>query len=1273
MRTFTISLAPFPDTLSRWRVTATLSQPQGVPRSQDYDFEFEFTSQGNGSQAATQNPRLRDLSEDAHGYGTILGELIFGGDVGRLFREAFDPNQDALHVILVLGEPSLEVLAWQRLCYPDDDGWEHLRLTRNLPFSIRVVPAPGEDRAVPLLDRREFEALVVAADPGKDNSYGLVEFDVAGTVAGLRQALGRIPCRVLANTKGVDGPPTMDALRGSLGQHEPSWLHVVCHGAMLHESVLYLLDEKGKVAGVEARQLIEDLKRLRSTKGLPNFAFLCACETARPQTGLSIGDLGRRLVRDAGFAAVVAMTETFSVKTGTSLSERFYYHLAFHGTVDLALNAASAELAEADDITVPTLFSRLEGRALCRESEFLDFPRVRLAWQQWLADRRSPQLFSLRQTVKSPLSADWDDFIAEPPFQRKIQSLVEELTAMVDADDPKEWRDAVRKLEVAGRQQSCEELVTAITPVLESCSPICEQIQANAQLSDGENDGRRDLNDDHDPLDELQQLVKARKFRCCFPVVGQFGSGKSYFVNQIIDASISERDARLLVLPVRPELPRKLEEQVLIAAGEAARGLRSWVKLEELDRDLAWHDATLLIIIDDLQTYLDRGAGAVGPGLTHCGLEGAVKSLSRFCSIKWLFTIQDTYFDKVAYRAGFWREFGLSADRRRGRGRGERVGRFRPAQFDRSHVHRRSREEESGFLLGWASLNDRTERDATGVDILVENLSSGETHLPALDLQALRADGSQTQRRNLSLPLVAAVLTVKADEDKSVIGVSVDREWLVNELLGGLYASHGGRELRPYINEALAALSGLFFEQATEPSLAVANQALLPLAGRADAKAVFAKLVEFGIVGVQSSDETSTSTMTYLEYRFDPIWHLFLAQARVGSGDGLLEPRETLMSRLAAGLATIKSPDHREGVGEFVLTLILGMLKRSEDDVNRAAESAAQFATEPELPNAAAFRSACYEDVGFQEPFAGSCTKSLPPQVGLRTLFSILMFVDTASEVSLASSAGLLFGRFQAIGDAGYADYCAAILARRIGTCRKELWESLPKLAGCEELAADHAFELARAVINRLRKQFEQSAASALPRLLDYLVGERARSDRDYERHEEHPHPPFFFRECLLFHFCDWYLRENRLTAWRLLVEADWFYDRAREKFGDHIAREMEREVNKAFGRWFRWNRDQSEAYRRLLSTLVDSDDPQNVNTAYFMIRHTYAPALSYDSEDRTHVPADRTHYVKPEFGPLLRRIEQRRDWLATSEPGRTLLTNMKELPVEIQFERKAD
>ena len=95
-------------------------------------------------------------------------------------------------------------------------------------------------------------------------------------------------------------------------------------------------------------------------------AFLATCESASSEAERAgaLGGLAQRLVRDLGLPAVVAMTQKVSVATATALAREFYVRLREHGEADRALVQAVAGLADASDVTVPALYSRLAGRPL---------------------------------------------------------------------------------------------------------------------------------------------------------------------------------------------------------------------------------------------------------------------------------------------------------------------------------------------------------------------------------------------------------------------------------------------------------------------------------------------------------------------------------------------------------------------------------------------------------------------------------------------------------------------------------------------------------------------------------------------------------------------------------------------------------------------------------------------------------------------------------------------------------------------------------------------
>ncbi|MEJ6486821.1 SUMF1/EgtB/PvdO family nonheme iron enzyme [Nostoc punctiforme UO1] len=301
-------------------------------------------------------------------YGIVLGKALFQGQIRDAFVSALRESEDPLRVLLFLeaADSELKFWRWERLCAPIDGHWQLLALEQRSPFSF-YIPAIT-DRRFPPIGRRDLRALVLVASPSDVQRYNLAAFDVKATVDSVRTALGNIPTDVLATVEGAIAPPTLDALCSQLTDRTKQYtiLHFVCHGKLMDdgETVLYWAKADNTVEPVTAKRLLERLDPLRGARGLPHFAFLCACESASSETEGSLGGLAQRLVRDLGMPAVVAMTDKVTIKTAQILTENFYRHLKASGELDIALHEATASLADRGDITVPALFSRLGARPL---------------------------------------------------------------------------------------------------------------------------------------------------------------------------------------------------------------------------------------------------------------------------------------------------------------------------------------------------------------------------------------------------------------------------------------------------------------------------------------------------------------------------------------------------------------------------------------------------------------------------------------------------------------------------------------------------------------------------------------------------------------------------------------------------------------------------------------------------------------------------------------------------------------------------------------------
>ncbi len=357
MNIFEITIQHWQEEKSGWPVVTEYTQPGQLPRR----------SEGLLTLPEDYEVQLRMLQLDAQGYGTLLGEALFHGTIrDRFITARAEAVKTPLRVLLVVEPSDLETLRWERLCAPSrHTGWDFLAMDQNTPFSLYLPSLT--DQVFSTISSRNLRALVVLADPPKENRHKLAAFGAQETANRIGKALGGISYDLLGQVEGAEGLATADALYKQLTKQQYTLLHLVAHGwykkGEENETVLYLLNDKGDVAPLTASKLINRLQRQRGIQ-LPHLAFLCTCESAEAEAATALGGLAQRLVRELGLPAVVAMTDPVSIATADELAPAFYRQLREHGQPDLALTESGVDMQDRPDILVPALYSRLGGRPL---------------------------------------------------------------------------------------------------------------------------------------------------------------------------------------------------------------------------------------------------------------------------------------------------------------------------------------------------------------------------------------------------------------------------------------------------------------------------------------------------------------------------------------------------------------------------------------------------------------------------------------------------------------------------------------------------------------------------------------------------------------------------------------------------------------------------------------------------------------------------------------------------------------------------------------------
>ncbi|MEK8020928.1 MAG: CHAT domain-containing protein [Candidatus Parabeggiatoa sp.] len=411
-------------------------KPQGVLLPIRHESTFQLNQ--------TDLEELRSLLRQPKDYGTFLGKKLFQGEVRVAFDRAWGESKDGLRILLIVEAEDIELktLRWERLCAPKDGQWNFLRLDQGLPFSM-YIPA-STDKRFPPIGKDDLRALVLAASPENLGKYRLDAFDVEASVAGVREALGDIPCEVLAPLSEAIGPPTLDELCRQLTVRQYTLLHFIAHGKVIDggETALYWANADNQSEIVTGTELISQLKNLEGPRGLPHFAFLSTCESASPKAEGALGGLGQRLVRELGIPAVIAMTEKVTMTTALALGMRFYQQLRKSGHVDLALAEATAGLMGRNDIIVPALFSRLAEQALFSHSLDRDLTNLEIKYGleqlRTLLKDRAPVLQKEfekdAKNIQGKLGADKKD-LTDIARQEREQALLKMNTLCQEVSD----------------------------------------------------------------------------------------------------------------------------------------------------------------------------------------------------------------------------------------------------------------------------------------------------------------------------------------------------------------------------------------------------------------------------------------------------------------------------------------------------------------------------------------------------------------------------------------------------------------------------------------------------------------------------------------------------------------------------------------------------------------------------------------------------------------------------------------------------------------------
>ena len=737
----------------------------------------------------------------------------------------------------------------------------------------------------------------------------------------------------------------------------------------------------------------------------------------------------------------------------------------------------------------------------------------------------------------------------------------------------------------------------------------------------------------HDAIVNLQRHIHPKTPRnCCFFLMGSSGAGKTYFLEWLMKRP---KEAELILpvaWPTKVLTPGSLEGEIMaVLFGATGRRFATLAQFQEaLDRlEKAWVGyraehlrgptrklPVLIIAFDNMQTVLadPRSASAA-----CAAVQALIEDATRHGSIRWLFMLQHTFFDKLTMpvdRPSFWREYGWIDD-------------DTPASAAPTTTFAKA---------GWLDLDRICVHDGAGQAIL-SNAFGAEWNLATL-LDGDRGHGASLRnemlQRYVALPWFSLVLASMGEKWCHEALRSGDLNYIrvVEELhkkkVEPLNDSEATRmQLRRYVRAVAAAmLSGdgrrLHDSNLQRDVATRCSEARMPY----DTVQFYHALEQ--LIGSSLMNQI-LDLQSWLEVEFVMLWGYEGAKYL----EHILAKKDwdTITERLCAELASA-SQDRlmlKESALEFLVMV-------ADQNGNLSMIKAILALAPHRLGDSAAA-------ILFAAPKLGRNTQKLigsfdvqpvavddAPILSRRLLLAKMMFAEWADPAAFTPAERLAFVRtqYRNIGEVGFASYYLAV-ARSIldeVTDITALGDCLLSLNGCEraglaeplawyvvdrlfDLALQQELEIQSMVIEAVRRYAMDSNDCAKA---DYQARRAPRRDAtlpaESQRRSGSSWDREFFREWMLHCFCTRVVNALKpVPAFHAFVRSGWFKVDAS---GD-LRIEMEREATLAIGHHFHGAQQLFQEGRHgvgkdfiaLMRTLVDSDDPEERMLAFNLMWHT--------------------------------------------------------------------
>ncbi|MCI5144266.1 MAG: serine protease [Candidatus Electrothrix sp. AR3] len=842
-----------------------------------------------------------------------------------------------------------------------------------------------------------------------------------------------------------------------------------------------------------------------------------------------------------------------------------------------------------------------------------EVPNRWLAWEEDVLDKRFKYQIDYHDTtlLPSPLTKVWEEFVNQWSWHDQINNILQQLlrekgkhqclnriiATYDDIDCIRNYREILNEVNRLNPQQHIAEL----DGILRTLHQQRKKTQHRKDLPPKDRELLRATYSLRKIVQDLSKLIENPQFHRCFCVMGALGSGRTHFIASLLGRFGKKRtacDYFLLPLFLTPPKDEDDLRGSLLDSLCKATGIK-WQSLEECNRTLVADGKRVVVVLDDLQALLYAQSNL------ECKVRELIETTTQLYSLQWLFTLHDMAYDKVARQKDFWMKYGYTS---------EALNEYSYAEDNRGYAVAQH--------TGWIMLNELNRAKQFGFDVLK---ALGKDHFAA-ELAAKEAPII----RYLTQPFLAWIIKELSSTVDMASLVTLNFIGFVDRFWDDRQSRVAPDPLRDdQVKNCIKRLAANLvkngkFNPLTEEVRSILSKDNLYYSPD-DALTVLEKMSLLIRVNDDSWDNSEC-----VELQFEVFWHRHLAAQLCKEWEKEIVINEmlfTFQETARKSLKSITASHVREGFWEFFLLLIDQNVQRDPARLKVVWRAWRLALEDDDYPVQAVFFAGARASAEVQQCLITHLQHTKFEINSERVLFALMYFFSECETISFPDRIELLQPHYEGISKAMLIEYFM-FLSRRLVKSESNLTSLLAAMhyfAGSHLLSDNIAEELANLCWRQMRYLSEDITWS----IVAYLKDDKLSAEKDYASINKKPRGCYFFREWILYFYCNWLVKKMGTDAYDIFA-ANMSYATVNSSFFEHIYYEAERETTLAFGRWYRhhqrcyhWMKDserrmEMKEHRRNLqfyrSNLVErlylgktkhTATRIRKETAYFLIRHT--------------------------------------------------------------------